>query len=569
MQQKELHTGAPRYSEMFFGGPQGSTSARAVSIAKGKLSERHVVETRSRAGVLASRTGSGKTSIIIELLARPEAPSNNPTVRHSCLGQVLLRQKYLPIDFVVVPFKLMSQWSDELKILEQYDEWCLISSRVHLNEFVGVLENWLDERSESLPAHVLLTDSMYKLLLEERFKLPARRVMVFGLGGKRKQSSCNRTMAKRAQYEGQDENEQEGDNVNENEVNENIDDEKSDEEDDERDDDYYDDDEAKEAKEAKDPTMEFDYCSFPYMFRVRRVIVDECDSLNFKMLWANFIWFVSATFKTFIRNGGACKSTHSLLGELKKATYYYTFAQLKELFLLSVSRAAFERALPKGGLPPFKSKSIVYEMPPPATFDIDAAGHWARAKEILFAMCGRVRPGSLVLAFYQTKDVQLEKQMQADLEEQMLDEGVEYVLVNNSKCFVSERIQQLLHGERTNCRTVLLMNARFLADGLNLQVADYAVIIGFMSERLIRQVIGRVQRPIRHSQLSVLRIWCPDERLLFAPFKGRFDSAYADVKKLMSAPKWTIETDLEILKIYENQSVEQKYQMLRRMGQLE
>lgn len=549
---QEMEQGTSSNMEMCFKGPRCSVLARSEAIEKALSSERNIVRTRYQGGFLTAPTGTGKTSIIIELLARNRPPLPNKHVRHSCLGSVTLQHRLLPIDLVVVPFKLAQQWEREVDILRQRSNWMFITSSQILNLFVDLIKD-----GARLPHHVLITDSMYKKLLDVRFEWSQPQPNLVRLNGKR--GSDTERPAKRFKNEdgssgGSSSSDSESSSAKEQEAAEQ-------EEKDEMEEDYGD----EEGRDAE----QFDYRTFAFMFRVQRLVIDESESLNFKMLWADFIWFVSATFESFIKKcvlGGACKSVHSLLGELKQAIQLYTVAQLKELFLVSVCKSVYLSELPAESLPPPLASAIVYEAKPPTkftkyhNFEALSARVWADLKGRLFNYIDSTKPGSVVVVFYAAKNAELENQMLVDLHNKMeADEEAgresEYLLVSNAKTLTSKRIQQAIQsrsgGRReSESRLVLFMNARFVAEGLNLQMADYAVIINFMIQRMILQLIGRVQRPTRYSQLEIVRFWAPDSRLRHAAFKGRFESQYAEQKKLMST-EWSLATELAVAKQYE------------------
>ncbi|TXH07016.1 MAG: hypothetical protein E6Q06_04180 [Candidatus Moraniibacteriota bacterium] len=314
---------------------------------------------------------------------------------------------------------------------------------------------------------------------------------------------------------------------------------------------------------------EFDYQKFTQKYQVRRVIVDEGESLNFPMLWARFMWIVSATFEAFISkcvHGGTSTSTVSILGELKKATYFYTTAQLKELFIVTVDKKSFVEELPAASLPPYTAETIVYHIPPRDSRktltwpETDAFAlttrNWPHVKQALFDFVDASPPGKVTIAFYGSHppniagaDSLADEIISEELAERS-DESTLYYHVNTAKTLGTKKTRKLLEELQNGAmktvyrgaKIVLVMNARFTAEGLNLQIADHALIFNYFGYRRLIQVIGRVQRMTRAGPLKIVRIWTPDNRLLDPIFEGRFDVDYAEMTKIMQKP-WELATE--------------------------
>ena len=578
MQEMERHAGSVP-AEMIFGGPHGSAADRRVALQNGRFAERNLVRTKPQTGILAAATGTGKTSIIIELLARPEVPRTNKVVRHTCLGPVFLEQVFLPIDFVVVPFKLAKQWSDDLKTLGQHVHYTIIVDQAGVASFAEILSYYLAGDNVTMPKHVLITNTMWAVLLNVNFApLQTEYVRLDGkmenaenveeTSGKDESiaSSSSSMYGENRQPKRKCTDERQKKQKRQKTTAETCDNDDDDDDDDDEDDDNEDD-EVEEDMDSEDVDVDmscannFESRTFPHMFRARRVIIDECDSLNFKMVWSDFLWVVSATFDTFFNKcvkGGSGATTHSLLGELKKATYYYTYKQLCALFTIRVSKKAFLRAIPKNSLPPFTSQSITYEAPLPQRIEkyVDyqflSPETWAILKKELFSYIATTSSNSINIVFYAANDSEFEKNILLTDLNGVSDENTQYYLVNTAKCLGGKNIQTVLKTEpsKNKKRIVLVMNARYVAEGLNLQIANNTVIVNYMSERIFKQVLGRVQRPVRSGALHVVRLWAPDARLLVlakevAKDTKRSDSlrqTYDSEKLIMSQP-WTQENE--------------------------
>lgn len=520
MEQGQLASSA----EMFFCGPRGSTVARFEALVKGKKLERNIVRTIPHAGILTSRTGTGKTACIIELLARPQKPPTNTSVRQTCLGQVELQQIFVPVDICVVPGNIFSQWRSEFEILGQTGYWKFVSTTADVESTVDIFNTYRTDKNVPLQPHILISDTMYERLLKAQFDIVAEEFgEIVGL----------------EEEDDRDERDEWDEENNEENEDEHV---------------------GREALEAETRPVNFNYRSFPHMFRVRRVIIDECDSLNFKMLWADFIWYVSATFKLFLQkciSGGTGKNTHSLLGELKQGTYIYSAYQLRKLFCITISKKVFEDTLAPNELPDFKGRSIMYEGQPGQymTRQDFLLHSWNHVKKQLYKISESLAQGSFAVAFYNSIDTEFVEQMRADFDSKSNDK-VSYILVNNTKTYTSKRIQQILTATKENeirsgePTIVFVISVQFLAQGLNLQQAKCAIILNDLDETKLIQVVGRVQRRGRKSQLTIYRIWAPDERLLYPPFNGMFLKEYTEIKNIMARKKWRIETDKEVQQLY-------------------
>ena len=520
MHQMEHGKNAPP-AEMFFCGPRGSSTARVEALTKGKKLERNIVRTIPHAGILASRTGTGKTACIIELLSRPQKPPTNMGVRQTCLGQVELQQIFVPVDICVVPGNIFSQWRTELELLGQTGYWKFVATTADVEAIVDIFNTYRVDQNVPIQPHILISDTMYERLLRAQFVI-ADEEKIIGLSEK--------------DFENSDDDEEE---------HEENDDELGD----------------LETQEAEMESEDFNYRSFPHMFRVRRLVIDECDSLNFKMLWADFIWYVSATFKSFLQKcirGGTGKNTHSLLGELKQGSYIYSAYQLRKLFCIAISKKVFEDTLAPDELPDFRGRSVMYECPPGEfTSRRNSINSWNHVSKFVYKISESLARGSFAVAFYDSNDSAFVERMRDDFE-QKSDDRVSYMLINNTKAYTSKRIQQILAATqqyeiRPDEPTIIfVINAQFHAQGLNLQQAKCAIIINDMSESQLVQIVGRVQRRGRKSQLTIYRIWAPDERLVYPPFENEFRDTYNEIKQLMACKKWRIETDQAVRKIYDS-----------------
>lgn len=495
---------------------------------------------RQQTGLLVAPTGSGKTLIVIELLNMSDhAPPKKSIVRQSCLGSIHMDTIHLDLDMVVVPIAIFQQWVHHVKMLACAPEaWYTIEKSSELNAFVNSIET--DGEEHEGIEHVIITSTMYQKML------------VYNCKNKKAATESDNERAGESSESSESEDE------------------------------VIDLDGAKrkftgyhvpkqintsmpqppaKKKQKIDFEAESGGIAFSSKYRVRRVIVDEADSTNHHMLWADFIWVISATFALYMRRltatGGFKKSKASLIGELKIGAYQYTEEQINELMSIDIDPELIKVTLAHKLLP-YQGVSSFFELPDPPAYaapdDIKDVDDWANIVPFIVKTISTRTPEYARIVILYSDSGHMAERPEMEVLYTGLAEAIvkpdTLVSAQNNRQYKSHKVvaaideaHELAQKSSTaRGRKIFLVNTRFLAAGVNLQFATHAFIVGSMSESRIVQSLGRVQRPVRTTVLQVFRLWAPPNLLKSPLLKGAYIDMYEDIKKKMKGP-WTIEIE--------------------------